>query len=143
MALVLHSGCRAPRLRKSVATPHELVPVVKEWFAATNECRAFELVKSYHNGWSWKSMPTPKQLCERTPYALAEIVSSAFPDLNPGLLALTDALLGINKQTQCLFSTSIDVEARVVAGCMPLRRLNFRLNSTVYGNSPTESFRFT
>ena len=77
--------------------------------------------------WTWSKIPLPNALFSRAARLLVESFVHVTPDLNPGLVMVTAALLHCNRPTdKCLFSNAPDVEARILGGTIRLVLSRYR-----------------
>ena len=89
-----------------------------------------KLLEKYKNSWSWKTMPAPKELAEPLATSLVDAFITSAPNLNPGLVITTHAILNMNlsesgKVLACK-GVGEEVEARVNAGTIRMMLSRYR-----------------
>ena len=82
---VLTQGIR-PRLKKSIVCISDVETILEKWVFQAGDRRISKLLEHYKVSWSWKIMPTPKELAAPLPTSLVEAFVESTPNLNPCLV---------------------------------------------------------
>ena len=118
------------RLKKSFVCISDVETILEKWVFQAGDRRISVLLEHYKKKWSWKIIPSPKELADPLTSSLVEGFIEAAPNLNPGLVITASAVVNMNlsESGKVLVSRGVgeEVEARVVAGTIRMILSRYR-----------------
>ena len=92
--------------------------------------RRISVLLEHYKKWSWKIIPSPKELADPLTTSLVEGFIEPAPNLNPGIVITASAVVNMNlsESGKVLVSRGVgeEVEARVVAGTIRMILSRYR-----------------